>query len=123
MPTAVPTMPSSLIGASKQRETPYFCWSPCVQRKTPPKKPTSSPKTTTSSSRPIETSMAERIASIIVILAIASDSDLLALAAQMRRQLGIDVLEDVTRRRLAARMQGAEALGLLLRGDDSGENL
>ena len=37
MPIAVPTMPSSLIGASKQRLVPYFCWSPAVQRKTPPK--------------------------------------------------------------------------------------
>ena len=37
MPIAVPTMPSSLIGASKQRLLPYFCCKPCVQRKTPPK--------------------------------------------------------------------------------------
>ena len=44
-----------------------FLLQPCVQRKTPPKKPTSSPKTTTFSSRPIITSMASRIASIIVL--------------------------------------------------------
>ena len=37
MPIAVPTMPSSLIGASKQRLDPYFCCRPWVQRKTPPK--------------------------------------------------------------------------------------
>ena len=35
----------------------------------------------------------------------------------MRRQLGIDALEHVARRRLAAGMQRAEALGLLLRRD------
>ena len=67
MPIAAPTMPSSLIGASKQRLLPYFCCRPCVQRKTPPKKPTSSPNTTTFSSRPIVTSMASRIASIMVM--------------------------------------------------------
>jgi hypothetical protein len=38
-----------------------------------------------------------------------------AAGGEMRRHLGIDALEDVARRRLAARMQGAEALGLLLR--------
>ena len=37
MPMAVPTMPASLIGASKQRVLPYFFWRPAVQRKTPPK--------------------------------------------------------------------------------------
>jgi len=37
MPIAAPTMPASLIGASKQRVLPYFCWRPAVQRKTPPK--------------------------------------------------------------------------------------
>ena len=37
MPTAAPTMPTSLIGASKQRLLPYFACSPCVQRNTPPK--------------------------------------------------------------------------------------
>jgi hypothetical protein len=71
MPTAAPTMPSSLIGASKQRLLPYFAWRPCVARKTPPKNPTSSPKTTTLSSRAIITSMASRIASIMVLRGIA----------------------------------------------------
>ena len=37
MPIAVPTMPDSLIGVSKQRVLPYFSCSPSVQRKTPPK--------------------------------------------------------------------------------------
>jgi hypothetical protein len=37
MPMAVPRMPDSLIGVSKQRVLPYFAWSPWVQRKTPPK--------------------------------------------------------------------------------------
>jgi hypothetical protein len=37
MPTAAPTIPSSLIGVSKQRVLPYFACRPCVARKTPPK--------------------------------------------------------------------------------------
>ena len=45
------------------------------------------------------------------------DPRLLALAPEMRRHLGIDALEHVARRRLAAGMQRAVALGLLLRRD------
>ena len=37
MPIAVPTMPDSLIGASKHRVLPYFACRPCVARNTPPK--------------------------------------------------------------------------------------
>jgi hypothetical protein len=37
MPTAVPTMPPSEIGASNTREVPYLACRPSVQRNTPPK--------------------------------------------------------------------------------------
>ena len=52
-----------------------------------------------------------------------SDPRLLALAPQMRRHLGIDVFEHVARRRLAAGMQRAVALGFLLRRDHRVEDL
>ena len=110
-------MPSSLIGVSKQRLLPYFCCRPG--------------------------GAAEHAAEIADVLAEhddivvarhrhvhraadrldhrhprhALDSRLLALAAQMRRHFGIDALEHVARRRLAARMQRAVLFGLLLRGD------
>src|SRR3984957_17847815 len=115
MPIAAPTMPSSLIGVSKQRLAPYLRCSPLVQRNTPPKYPASSPNTTTLSSRSIETSIAPRIASIIVILGTASDSRLLALTAQVRRHLGEYAFEHVAGRRLPAGMQRAVLLRLLLR--------
>src|SRR5271168_3330303 len=115
MPIAAPTMPSSLIGVSKQRLAPYLRCNPSVQRNTPPKYPASSPNTTTLSSRSIETSIAPRIASIIVILGTASDPRLLALTPQMWRHLREYALEHVAGRRLSAGMQRAVLLRLLLR--------
>src|SRR5687768_5905315 len=64
----------------------------------------------------METSMALRTASIIVILGM-SVTCFLALAADMRRHLGIDALENVAHRRSATGMQRAVALVLLLRLD------
>src|SRR5690606_21654133 len=122
MPIAVPTMPDSLIGVSKQRSWPYFCCRPAVTRKTPPKYPTSSPNTTTRSSRLIDTSSASRSASIIVIRAM-SEPGLLPLTAQMRRHRLVDALEHVARGRTAAGVQRAVALGLALRGDHLREHL
>src|SRR5690606_9511724 len=71
----------------------------------------------------IITSMASRMASIIVIRAMALHPRLLALAAQMRRHLGIDALEDVPRGRLRTGMERAEALRFLLGGDHRIEDL
>src|SRR5260370_16331611 len=93
MPIATPTMPDSLIGASKQRDLPYLRWRPSVQRNTPPKYPTSSPNTTTLSSSAILQSIASRIASTMDSRAIASNPHLLALLAQMARHLLEDSLE------------------------------
>src|SRR5690625_153118 len=64
----------------------------------------------------METSMAERIASIMDMRAI-SEARLLALAPQMRRHGGIDPFEHVTGRGLAAGMHGAAAFSLALGGD------
>src|SRR5690606_14646478 len=123
MPMAVPTMPDSLIGVSKQRFLPYFCCRPWVQRKTPPKKPTSSPNTTTFSSRSMATSMASRIASIIVLRGMASDPRFLALSPEMRRHLGIDTFKHVAHRRLVAGVQRAVFLRLALGCDHAIQNL
>ena len=51
MPIAVPTIPSSESGVSKQRWAPNSSVSPSVARNTPPLGPTSSPNTSTVGSR------------------------------------------------------------------------
>src|SRR5918993_3688772 len=122
MPMAVPTMPSSLIGVSKQRLFPNRCWSPAVQRKTPPKYPTSSPNTTTLSSLSIMTAIASRMASTIVLRGMLV-ARLLALAAQMRRHFGVNALENVPWRGFGAGMEGDVRFGLLLGGDYLVEDL
>src|SRR5262245_45776863 len=114
MPIATPTMPPSAIGVSNTRAAPYFACSPSVQRKTPPKKPTSSPNTTTFGSLPSITSIAARIAWIIVIAAM-SQPRLFALPAQVWRHRRVDVVEH---RRRVVDMAGREravAFRLLLR--------
>ena len=50
IPIAVPTIPSSDNGVSKQRDLPKAAVNPSVARNTPPFGPTSSPNTTTDSS-------------------------------------------------------------------------
>src|SRR6187401_1040594 len=50
-PTAVPRMPASARGVSKQRSGPNRSRNPAVARKTPPARPTSSPITITDESR------------------------------------------------------------------------
>ena len=47
MPIAVPMMPASASGVSKQRSAPNSSCRPAVARNTPPNCPTSSPSTTT----------------------------------------------------------------------------
>src|SRR3954452_24907858 len=50
IPIATPTMPDSARGVSITRRSPNSCRNPSVMRKTPPRTPTSSPRTTTRSS-------------------------------------------------------------------------
>src|SRR4029077_6961234 len=69
------------------------------------------------------TSIASRMASIMVLRGMTLDPRLLPLPSQMRRHLGVEPLEHVAHRRLAAGMQGPVALGLLLRPDDLVEDL
>src|SRR5260221_2344601 len=52
-PTAIPTKAVSDTGVSKTRDSPNSRWRPRVAPKTPPRRPTSSPKTTTEGSRAI----------------------------------------------------------------------
>src|SRR5690606_37272890 len=49
-PMAVPMMPDSSRGVSTTRSLPCLAWSPSVTRKTPPLRPTSSPRRMTSGS-------------------------------------------------------------------------
>src|SRR5438132_8326892 len=64
-PTALPRMPASASGVSKQRSGPKRSRIPAVARKTPPARPTSSPITITESSRASSTWNASLIASTI----------------------------------------------------------
>src|SRR5215210_1879816 len=54
-PTAEPRIPASARGVSTQRSAPKRSRRPAVARKTPPARPTSSPRTSTSGSRSIST--------------------------------------------------------------------
>src|ERR1700733_4404055 len=105
MPIATPMIPDSLIGASKQRDLPYLRCSPSVQRNTPPKKPTSSPNTTTLLSSAILQSIAPRIASTIDMRGMTLNSELLTLLTQMARHVLVDLLEHGRRARLRAVMK------------------
>src|SRR5438477_3969682 len=64
-PTALPRIPASASGVSKQRFGPNRSRSPAVARKTPPARPTSSPMTITASSRASSTWNASFTASTI----------------------------------------------------------
>src|SRR5215470_3015532 len=64
-PTALPMIPASASGVSKQRSGPNVSRSPAVARKTPPARPTSSPSTITDESRASSTWNASLIASTI----------------------------------------------------------
>src|SRR3982751_4784459 len=62
-PTALPRIPASASGVSKQRSGPKRSRNPAVARKTPPARPTSSPMTITDGSRSSSTWNASLIAS------------------------------------------------------------
>src|SRR6266487_4498051 len=64
-PTAVPRIPASASGVSKQRSGPNRSCNPAVARKTPPERPTSSPSTITDESRSNSTCKQSLIASTI----------------------------------------------------------
>src|SRR6266568_5650626 len=99
------------------RSAPNSCSSPCVARKTPPKRPTSSPSTTTSGSRRISTRSASFTAWITFITGIGPSrvrvarvcdprvrrdrlAQLLELLPLLPERLGVDLLEQALHRRL-----------------------
>src|SRR5919201_6410755 len=122
-PTAVPRIPASASGVSKQRSGPKRSRSPAVARKTPPARPTSSPITITESSRASSTWNASLIASTIDSSA-KEAPQLLEIRPERRRRIGVRVREhelDVRRRlRLSRRDSGAHRLRRL-RADRLGE--
>src|ERR687896_855759 len=70
-PAAAPAIIASASGVSRTRLSPYLAHRPSVAPKTPPLRPTSSPRIMTRSSRSISSSMAERIASRMFISAMS----------------------------------------------------
>src|SRR5712692_469788 len=66
-PIATPTMADSASGVSRTRASPKRAYRPSVAPKTPPLRPTSSPRTRTRSSRSISSVIAARTASIMRI--------------------------------------------------------
>src|SRR5438445_365693 len=143
MPTPVPMMAASASGLSITRLEPNFRCRSSVTRKTPPSTPTSSPITSTSSSRSISWSSARFRALTMfslatsasrralaahrgrrltrsrrrpaAVLALAQPAGgLLALGLEVRRQLGVDVLEH------RQRLGGARRLEALDGGGDLG---
>src|SRR6185437_9904388 len=100
-PTARPTMPDSASGVSKHRWSPKSRVSPSVMRKTPPRVPTSSPKTSTRSSSCSASRRAWfRACAIVtvgmsVLLRLQFGGQLLALFEELRGGFGEDVVEDL----------------------------
>src|SRR5689334_799055 len=91
-PTALPRIPASASGVSKQRFAPNRSRSPAVARKTPPARPTSSPITITESSRASSTWNASFTASTIESSA-KDPLQLLPVEPQRGRRIDVRVLE------------------------------
>src|SRR5579862_282921 len=100
-PMAAPAISPSASGVSCTRAAPKRCCRPSVARNTPPLVPTSSPNTTTLGSWSISHACAMLMASTIVILAMTASASgalgvaprLIALPAQIRRQLRVEIIE------------------------------
>src|SRR6266545_1755497 len=99
-PTAVPRIPASASGVSKQRSGPNRSRNPAVARKTPPAWPTSSPITITDESRSSSTWRQSLIASTIERSA-KGPPQLFEIGTERRRRIDERMLEqqlDVRRR-------------------------
>src|SRR5262245_49704742 len=144
MPTAVPMMAASASGLSITRCEPYLRCRSSVTRKTPPSTPTSSPSTSTSASRSISWNSAWFSALTMFSLAMASASrqplaahrrgpglgrggvvrarrpvalaqgEVVGLGLQVRRQVGIHVVEHRERIGGRRRLEAADRLGDLV---------
>src|SRR3954471_18865557 len=91
-PTALPRIPASASGVSKQRFGASGSRSPAVARKTPPARPTSSPITITESSRASSTWNASLIASTMERSA-KDPPQFLPVRPQRRRRVDVRVVE------------------------------
>src|SRR5512143_2374801 len=101
IPIAMPRMPPSFSGVSITRSGPNRRSNPSVARKTPPSRPTSSPRTQTDGSRAISVASASLIALISVTSAIASPlpgEQGIALLCEMPGNSGVDILEHAGQR-------------------------
>src|SRR6266508_4354218 len=143
MPTAVPMMAASASGLSMTRWEPNFRCKSSVTRKTPPSTPTSSPRTSTSASRSIAWKRARLSALTMFSLGIASAprqplaphrrgarrhrrlagarrggrltrGHLLPLGLEVRRKLGVHVVEHRERIGGRRRLEATHRLGYLL---------
>src|SRR5580765_6825008 len=103
-PTALPRIPASASGVSKQRSGPNVSRSPAVARKTPPARPTSSPSTITVGSRSSSTWNASLIASTMLSSAKGSPQ-LIEIRSKRSRRIDVGMLEQErdVRRRLGLR--------------------
>src|SRR5438874_395691 len=91
-PTALPRIPASARGVSKQRSGPKRSRRPAVARKTPPARPTSSPITITDGSRSSSTWNASLIASTRLSSA-KRLPELVEIGAERHRRIGVRVRE------------------------------
>src|SRR5438034_1822755 len=91
-PTAVPRIPASASGVSKQRSGPNRSRSPAVARNTPPARPTSSPITSTDGSRSSSTWKQSLIASTIESSA-KSSPQFVEIRAERGRRIDVRMCE------------------------------
>src|SRR5512140_1583849 len=102
IPIAIPTIPSSFRGVSITRSGPNRRSNPSGARKTPPSRPTSSPRTQTDGSRAISVASASLIALISVTSAIASPLPCeqgVALLGEVPWDFRVDILEHAGHRK------------------------
>src|SRR5919198_3477006 len=103
-PTAVPRIPASASGVSKQRSGPKRSRSPAVARNTPPARPTSSPITITESSRASSTWNASLTASTMLSSAIEDLLQFFPVGSQRGERVDVRVLEHEVRIRRRLRL-------------------
>src|SRR3990172_8742681 len=110
IPIAMPTIPTSFSGVSITRSCPNRRNNPSVARKTPPSRPTSSPRTQTDGSRAISVASASLTALISVTSGIASPlpgEQGVALLGEVPGNFRVDILEH------AGQRNGRRVLGRL----------
>src|SRR5512141_1781313 len=101
IPIAIPRIPPSFSGVSITRSGPNRRSNPSVARKTPPPRPTSSPRTQTDGSRIISVARASLTALISVTSAIASPlpgEQGVALLGEVPGNFRVDILEHAGQR-------------------------